>query len=134
MIAVGCTIPRLFRRPAMLPHPAPTLDERVQPEKHTFRRARSRIATHPARMRYAIRQTTTRCACIFWCANKGPQPGTILFLIFVLFDFVLFVFLPFLPPLSYLNMYLRVQAVKRQGRFLSLHLSFFCSGFYSDFI
>ena len=29
--------------------------------------------------------------------------------------------------------YLRVQAVKRQGRFLSLHLSFLCFGFYSDF-
>lgn len=28
---------------------------------------------------------------------------------------------------------LRVQAVKRQGRFLSLHLSFLCFGFYSDF-
>lgn len=84
--------PSTRRAPTSLTRPGRT--PRRASAKGTCRRARSRLVTYPPRIHYATRQTTTRSARIYWCANKGPQAGTIFLSIFVLYVFfVSFAFL-----------------------------------------
>ena len=49
------TIPRILPQSTALPHPAPTPDERVQPEKRTHCHARSRVATPATQTQSAAR-------------------------------------------------------------------------------
>lgn len=70
------------------PSPAPSVDP---PRFHTLHRpqtsacsqkstrTRSHIAPHAAQTCYATRKPPSHGVRIVWCANKGPQPGTICF-------------------------------------------------------